>query len=272
MSFSGECMNNVNKTLYIPLHGKAHVSKEGLFLEDRKAQEIWAAEGFPLKGKSASKWLAYYMGIRAAVFDDWVRARMAEEPEGMILHLGCGLDSRCQRVDAGKHLWYDVDFPEVIGERRRYFSESECYRMLPADLRDRDWLGGLPAGRTAIVVMEGVSMYLTHDELCGLMQALCGRFERVELLMDCYSELAAKLSRYKNPINDVGVTRVYGLDDPQTVAGDGLIFVQEHEMVPRAYVDELTGIRKRIFSKLYAGQFSKKLYRLYSFRKADTNF
>ena len=39
-------MNNVNKTLYIPLYGKAFVSKKGIFLNDKKAEEIWEAEGF----------------------------------------------------------------------------------------------------------------------------------------------------------------------------------------------------------------------------------
>ena len=62
-------MNNVNKTLYIPLYGKAYVSKKGLFLHDAKAEEIWQAEQFALKGKSRSKYLVYYMGIRSAVFD-----------------------------------------------------------------------------------------------------------------------------------------------------------------------------------------------------------
>ena len=51
-------MNNVNKTLYIPLYGKAYVSKRGILLDDKKAEEIWAAESFSLKGKSKSKWLA----------------------------------------------------------------------------------------------------------------------------------------------------------------------------------------------------------------------
>ena len=47
-------MNNVNKTLYIPLYGKAFVSEKGIILSDKKAEEIWAAEGFSLKGKSKS--------------------------------------------------------------------------------------------------------------------------------------------------------------------------------------------------------------------------
>lgn len=53
-------MDNVNKTLYIPLCGKAYVSGRGLFLHDEKAEQIWSAEGFSLKGKSRSKWLAFY--------------------------------------------------------------------------------------------------------------------------------------------------------------------------------------------------------------------
>ena len=57
-------MNNVNKTLYIPLYGKSFVSKKGLFLNDKKAEEMWEAEGFKLRGKSKSKWLAYYIAAR----------------------------------------------------------------------------------------------------------------------------------------------------------------------------------------------------------------
>ena len=58
-------MNSTNKTLYIPLYGKSLVSKKGSILSDPKAEEIWQKEQFPLKGKAKSKWLAYYMGMRA---------------------------------------------------------------------------------------------------------------------------------------------------------------------------------------------------------------
>ena len=64
-------MDSVNKTLYIPLYGKALVSRLGILLHDPKAEEIWAAEGFALTGKAASKWLAYYMAMRASVMDRW---------------------------------------------------------------------------------------------------------------------------------------------------------------------------------------------------------
>lgn len=34
-------MDGINRTLYIPLYGKAKVSKMGIILNDKSAEEIW---------------------------------------------------------------------------------------------------------------------------------------------------------------------------------------------------------------------------------------
>ena len=267
MAFStgGKTVDAVNKTLYIPLYGKSFVSKRGILLHDPKAEEIWQAEGFPLKGKSASKWLSFYMGMRAAVFDRWVEKQLEAMPASCVLHLGCGMDSRCLRVEKGGHLWYDIDFPDVIAERKKYYAETENYRMVGADVRNAA-LSELD-GDSAIVVMEGITMYLKREELQQVLAQLRERFSQVALLMDCYTDFAAKASRYKNPINEVGVTEVYGLDDPRELECTGLCFVREHDMTPRELIDRLQGMEKAIFSKLYAGAAAKKMYRMYEFRK-----
>ncbi len=260
-------MNSVNKTLYIPLYGKAYVSKKGILLDDKKAEEIWAAEGFSLKGKAKSKWLAYYMGMRCAVFDHWLRQKKTEMQDAVIIHIGCGMDSRITRVGMSNQKWYDIDFAEVIEERKRYYCASANYEMLSSDVRQDGWLNGISEHQSAIVVMEGVSMYLTEKELNKLIGDLCAHFQYIALLMDSYTSLAAKMSKYRNPINDVGITQVYGVDNPKALENDALTFVQEHIITPQKYIDELKGIEKHIFKKIYAGRFSKKLYRLYEYRK-----
>lgn len=257
-------MNSVNKTLYIPLYGKAYVSRKGIILHDPQAEEIWEAEGFPLKGKSRSKWLAYYMGMRSAVFDRWVQEKLEAEPEAVVLHIGCGMDSRCLRVQTQGRAWFDVDFPEVIAERKRYYRESDCYHMICTDARDTAWLERI-SGENAIVVMEGVSMYLNPKELGQMLNDICSRFGRVSVLMDCYTEFAAKASSFKNPINDVGVTQVYGLDDPKMLETPGLQLLGEKEMTPEDLIEELKGMEQRVFRQLYAGAVAKKMYRLYEF-------
>ena len=260
-------MNNVNKTLYIPLYGKAYVSKKGMILSDKKAEEIWDAEGFPLKGKSKSKWLAYYMGIRSAVFDRWVLEKMKEKTDAVVIHIGCGMDSRVLRVGTNGHLWYDVDFKEVIAERRRYYRENEEYHMLTSDVRNKDWLTLIPAKQNAIVVIEGVSMYMQPEELQQVFNNLSAHFTQIRILMDCYTTFAAKASKYKNPINDVGVTTVYGLDEPRFLEESGVAFVKEHDMTPEIYMNELKGMEKTIFKKVFAGKISKKMYCLYEYEK-----
>lgn len=261
-------MNSVNQTLYIPLYGKSYVSKKGLFLDDKKAEEIWEAEKFPLKGKAKSKWLAYYMGIRSAVFDSWLKEKIAvAKEETAVIHIGCGMDSRVLRVGAHGCKWYDVDFTDVIKERKRYYSETEFYKMLTGDARKCDWLNEIRE-KHAIIVMEGVSMYLTSEELRTLMAELGARFETVSLLADCYTVLAAKMSKYKNPVREVGVTRVYGIDEPALLQNGEMIYLKEHIMIPQSFINELRGTERFIFSKLYAGGFSKKLYRLFEYAKA----
>ena len=257
-------MNNVNKTLYIPLYGKAYVSHKGIILNDKKAEEIWDTERFELKGKSKSKWLCYYMGMRSAVFDKWLKEKMSDDKNAVIVHIGCGMDSRIERVGTNNHQWYDVDFPDVITERKRYYKENEFYHMIESDARSNSWINTLPAKQNAIILLEGVSMYFTLDELKKLLTSLNNHFSSVELLIDFYTNRAASASKYKNPINDVGVTTVYGLDEPKLMEDNtGLKFISELDMTPLEMINELKGAEKFIFKHVFGGKFSKGMYRLF---------
>ena len=256
-------MNAVSRTLYIPLYGKSLVSKRGLFIKDVYAERIWDSVQFPLKGKAKSKWLAFYMGIRAAVFDEWVRS---EEPGAVVLHLGAGLDSRAVRVGT-ENPWYDVDFPAVIDERRKYFFESDSYRMIASDIRDDRWLASVCEADAAIVVMEGVAMYLSPSELDALMASICARFSRVRLLMDFYTPFGAKMSRRRNPANTVGVSEVFGIEQPEAVGAGVFASAAAREMTPKKYIDELKGGERFLFRTLYAGGVSKRIYRIFEYKK-----
>lgn len=259
-------MENVSKTLYIPLYGKAYVSRKGILLKDPKAEQIWEKEGFPLKGKASSKWLAYYMGMRSAVFDNWVREMLRQSPDAVAVHIGCGMDSRAERIGT-ENSWYDVDFPEVIRERKKYYSESCSYRMLSSDAREKLWLEQIPEQGTAIVIMEGISMYFSPEELETLLKDIRSHFSRVHLLMDCYSTLAAKASKYKNPINSVGVTTVYGMDTPKVLAEKtGYRYEKAHSLTPLSMIGQLSASERVVFSNLYAGRLARKLYLLYEFQ------
>ena len=81
--------------------------------------------------------------------------------------------------------------------------------------------------------------------------------------MDIYTEFGAKASKYKNPVNDVGVTKLYGIDDiGKLLSGLDIHFVKEHSLIPTVLVNELKPLDK-VFLKLMFNKFLyRKIYRL----------
>ena len=224
------CMNEVNKTLYIPLYGKSKVSRQGIILNDPSAEEIWKEEAFPIHGKSKSKWLA----------------------------------SRCRRIQNACAQWVDCDLPAVIEIRKKHFQENEWYHMLALDASRPDQIGSLPDCGTAIVILEGLSMYLTNSQVRSLLQALGEKYQELHILMDVYTEFGVRASKYKNPVNDVGVTELYGIDEIGSIINDLRIrFVKEHSFTPEALVNELAPLERLFFQLLFTGKTYRKIYRLY---------
>ena len=175
------------------------------------------------------------------------------------------MDSRCLRVQCSNQ-WYDIDFSEVIKERKKYYFNTQTYTMIEGDIRNLSCLDHINKGN-AIVVMEGVSMYLKKKELLDFFELLNDHFTNVHILIDTYTIFAAKVSKYKNPINDVGVTEVYGLDNPRDLEVLDIKYIKEHSITPKTKIDELKRIEKIIFKNLFAGKISKTMYRLYEYRK-----
>ena len=261
-------MNAESKTMYIPLYGKSFVSKKGIILSDKKAEEIWKASGVKLSKKSKSRWLCYYLAMRARVIDDWTRKMMDDHAEAVVLHIGCGLDSRIERLGSDHHPWYDIDFPVVIAERAKYYHQTIDYSLIEADATECPWLDILPHDKNAIIIMEGISMYIEPEKFISLLKRLCDHFEKLHLIVDCYTEFAASKSKKRNPINEFDVQEVYGFNDPLILTqGTGLSFVTEHDITPTRLIDELKGLERIIFKNIYGGSISKSLYRMYEYIK-----
>lgn len=261
-------MNEVNKTLYIPLYGKSMVSKQRIILKDSMAEKIWEAERFEIKGKSKSKWLSYNMAMRARIFDDWTREQLCQYKDALVLHIGCGLDSRCIRINMPYAVWIDGDFPDVISIRKKYYNESECYHMISFDASDPENVYDLPDRKIAIVILEGISMYLSNEQLNTFFRALAKKYSSLHILMDVYTIFVARASKFKNPINDVGVTKVCGIDNIGNIlSGTDIIYKKKHSLTPKRLVKKLKTYEQIFFKVVFNNSLYEKFYRLYEFEK-----
>ena len=85
-------LSNESKTLFIPLLGKAQLSKKNLFLKDLKAEEIIDKVDFDFTKLRQSKWLSMYMSLRSLLIDDLTKKYLSKNKNTTVIHLGCGLD------------------------------------------------------------------------------------------------------------------------------------------------------------------------------------
>lgn len=129
----------MQQTLFFPLLARAREtgSKRPL-LSDPKAVELARAIDFdPATFKSPMRFMVL---IRTMILDWWVRQFLTDYPHGTVVELGTGLNTRFERTDNGLVHWIDLDLPDTIELRRRFFADTDRRRMLAASLIDEDWL------------------------------------------------------------------------------------------------------------------------------------
>src|SRR3712207_1901647 len=121
----------VSETLLITLYIRAKDSmSDKPILNDIKAKEMVEAIEYDYSKLDSAKSSYYGVLARGKVMDDEVRKFISKNPDGVIVSVGCGLDTRFDRVDNGKIIWYNLDFPEVIEKRKLFFEENERVRNI----------------------------------------------------------------------------------------------------------------------------------------------
>jgi O-methyltransferase involved in polyketide biosynthesis len=125
--------------------------------------------------------------LRTREFDRYARDFLARYPEAVVVHIGCGLDTRFERVDNGQVEWCDLDLPEVIELRRKLIGgEGARYHLLACSVFDSAWLEAVSVhhGRPFLFLAEGVLQYFEEAQVKSLVLTLQERSPGAELVCD----------------------------------------------------------------------------------------
>jgi hypothetical protein len=126
--------------------------------------------------------------LRSYHYDQLVSAFIREHPGCLVLNIGAGLCTRFSRLSPTGVFWCDVDTPEVMRLRQQCtpFAQEVSYQTISATLWEFDEIAKLPAPQSTptLVLMEGVSMYLTNGQTQQILKQLRDRYDRVQVVMD----------------------------------------------------------------------------------------
>ncbi|PIQ27061.1 hypothetical protein COW36_14270 [bacterium (Candidatus Blackallbacteria) CG17_big_fil_post_rev_8_21_14_2_50_48_46] len=191
-------LGDVSETLLLPLYARILESRSRHpVFKDPEAERI-ADQLFPFFESSSRPLyrrlaqgklhplLVRTLSLRTLHFDQIAQTWLQKHPQGTIISLGCGLDTRFSRIDNGQATWIELDLPEVIRLRQNFFEAHPRIQQISESVLNLDWFSQIPSG-PRLFLAEGLFMYLPETELRLLLQSLVIQFAGSELLCEMAS-------------------------------------------------------------------------------------
>lgn len=229
------------ETLLITLIARAQDAQSASpILNDQHSLETVArirAQGYDFSRTTLDKAPGMYtrlVATRCRILDRCCEAFLARNPgPATVIHLACGMDARERRIawQGDGRLWIDVDLPDVVALRRQVIDPPSTarggeYRLLNPDIiHDDQWLQkcNVPSDRPIFVMFEGLTPYLTGDEVHGLLGGIVNHFRHSgvggEIRFDTLGSVSYFLINYvfNRHLTSVGAKFQWYMDDPRTL-------------------------------------------------------
>ena len=184
-------LSDVANTALATLFSRALESRSSQpIIDDPKAEELMDRLTPMMTGNELQRSLARgelepsmqtYVALRSRQFDLYAAEFLRAHPEGMIVNLGCGFDTRRWRLGSERVL--DVDLPEMISTRDQLLGDT----AIGCDVLDPAWLSSIPPTGRIMFLAEGLLMYLPEADLRRLIGTLADRFPQSELVAEMFN-------------------------------------------------------------------------------------
>jgi O-methyltransferase involved in polyketide biosynthesis len=223
-------LQGVARTLLVPLACRAIESvRPDAIIHDPRAVEVYdALGGNPdfLMGMGGHDLFATAMRVRK--FDTFARAFLAKNPGGLVVDIGCGLDTRFDRLNDGQMAWLGVDLPEVIELRRKWLPDGERCKTIAQSMLEISWLDEVARlNKPVIFLAEGVLPYFSSGDVKPLLMAMAARFPGGELVFDALSPLMNWFHNQTSSVLKRSGTRVrWNAKNPGELEAWGLLLLE----------------------------------------------
>jgi O-methyltransferase involved in polyketide biosynthesis len=219
-------LGQVQETLLIPLYARARdAARRHSVLHDERAASLVAGLEYDFSQFGGPALLGCV--LRSAILDGWVRCFLARYPAGTVVELGTGLNTRFERLDNGTVRWFDLDLPDTIALRRRFFADRPRCTMLAGSVLDTDWFDTVAAAPGPyLFVCEGVLAYLAGEQVRAVVSQLSGRFEQSMMAFDTAGAVMLRNQHRNGSMHAVSARMQWACEDPHEVERWGAKLLQ----------------------------------------------
>jgi O-methyltransferase involved in polyketide biosynthesis len=186
-----QALNGVPETLLIPLYARAMESQRpDAIMKDEKAIALVNQMSYDfdqVRKIRMSEGNKVARIVLTREIDRYTQEFLSRHPEAIVVHIGCGFDSRFERVDNGQVEWYDLDLPDVIALRRKFIGdEGERYHLVGCSVLEEAWLEAVIVHSKLpfLFLAENVFVYFMEAQVKSLVLTLRNHFPGAELVFD----------------------------------------------------------------------------------------
>jgi O-methyltransferase involved in polyketide biosynthesis len=211
-------LGRVQESLLVPLYARAldSVNRRPI-LKDRKAAEMVQSIDWDF-GRFNQKRRILGCVLRTAMFDEWVRDFLSRHPEGTVVEIGAGLNTRFERLDNGVLHWFDLDLPDTVELRKRFFTDSERRVTLAASVLDPGWMAAVHRSPGPYCfVAEAVFIYLTEPEVKAALAQIAANFPRATIAFDTVIPQAIDHANKDHERHKLDARFVWACQDPREI-------------------------------------------------------
>jgi O-methyltransferase involved in polyketide biosynthesis len=227
-------LNGSTETMLQSFYARAMYSKNpNNRFKDAKAEEIVSKLDYDF-GKAA-KDSAMSGGViaRTVVFDELVGDFIEKYPDCMVVNIACGLDTRFYRMDNGKLTWYNIDLPETIEVRDSVYHESGRISTIGCSAFDPAWAEKVKVRGRMLFVIEGLTMYLTGDQVKQMLGIIRDNFDNAYVMMECICPKFINKEGVEKSIQSTGAVFTWGANcfDELGSIGEGFRKVKDDNIL-----------------------------------------
>jgi len=131
------------------------------------------------------------VAVRAKMLDERIRKFVVENPKGVVVDLGAGLNSAVVRVDPPPTVdWYSVDLPEVIALREALLPAEVGDQTVAASLLAPGWADTIPQARPTMAFADGLVAFLDEAEFIAIVRAIAAHFDSGVIAFNDYGPVS----------------------------------------------------------------------------------
>ncbi len=209
-------LGRVQETLLIPLWARAvETQKTDPIISDPLSLSMLKQIDYDFDKLRHAQGSQLGVCLRGLLFDAWVKSFWVDNPEGTVVEIGAGLNTRMERVDNGCGRWIDLDLPDATALRERFFEPSPRRQLVAGSVLEEDWLRVAKTwGNSPFLFMaEGVLMFFTEAEVKQLLRLLSKHFPGSLLAFDSISLGGIRNQRKHDSLKHFSACLRWGIDN-----------------------------------------------------------